>query len=63
MPDPERPGAEDGGWLLAFVHDAATDGSAFVVLDAEDVAAGPVATVALPQRVPAGFHGNWFATL
>jgi len=63
VPDPERPGAEDGGWLLAFVHDAATDGSAFVVLDAEDVAAGPVATVALPQRVPAGFHGNWFATL
>ena len=34
-----------------------------VVLDAEDVAAGPVATVALPQRVPAGFHGTWFAAV
>ena len=61
--DPDRSGVEDGGWLLAFVHDAASDSSEFVVLDAEDLAAGPVATVALPQRVPAGFHGNWFATL
>ena len=63
VPDPDRPGIEDGGWLLAFVHDAATDGSEFVVLDASDLAAGPVATVALPQRVPAGFHGNWFSTV
>jgi len=61
--DPDRPGIEDGGWLLAFVHDAVSDRSEFVVLDAEDLAAGPVATVALPQRVPAGFHGNWFATV
>ena len=27
--------------------------------DARDLAAGPVARVHLPQRVPAGFHGNW----
>ncbi len=58
--DPDRDGTEDGGWLLAFVHDAATDRSEFVVLDAGDPSAGPVATVALPQRVPAGFHGNWY---
>jgi 8'-apo-carotenoid 13,14-cleaving dioxygenase len=51
--------AEDDGWLLAFTH--AHDGSAasFVVLDAQDVASGPVAEVPLPQRVPYGFHGNW----
>jgi carotenoid cleavage dioxygenase-like enzyme len=54
--------AEDDGWLLAFTHDAATDVSSFVVLAAQDIAAGPVATVALPQRVPAGFHGNWIPT-
>jgi len=50
---------EDEGWLLTFVHDAADATSSFVVLAADDLAAGPVATVALPQRVPAGFHGNW----
>jgi len=60
--DPERQGVEDGGWLLAFVHDPASDGSELVVLDAEDLASGPVASVALPQRVPVGFHGNWFPT-
>jgi carotenoid cleavage dioxygenase len=51
--------AEDEGWLLAFTH--AHDGSSasFVVLDAQDLARGPVAEVALPQRVPYGFHGNW----
>ena len=51
--------AEDEGWLLGYVHDAATDRSDLVVLDARDVAAPPVATVHLPVRVPAGFHGNW----
>ena len=60
VPDPDRSGAEDGGWLLAFVHDSVTDGSTFVVLDAQDLAAGEVGSVRLPQRVPAGFHGNWY---
>jgi carotenoid cleavage dioxygenase-like enzyme len=47
------------GWLLTYVYDAAEDRSDLVVFDAGDVAAAPVATVRLPQRVPAGFHGNW----
>lgn len=51
--------AEDEGWLLGFVYDASVGRSELVVLDATDVAAGPVATVELPARVPAGFHGNW----
>jgi carotenoid cleavage dioxygenase len=51
--------AEDEGWLLSVVYDGARDGSDLVVLDATDVAAGPVATVRLPQRVPFGFHGSW----
>lgn len=50
---------EDEGWLLAFVYDAARDASDFVILDARDVAAAPVASIALPHRVPFGFHGNW----
>ena len=50
---------EDAGWLMCYVYDAARDRSDFVVLDATDLAAPPVATVALPARVPLGFHGNW----
>lgn len=48
---------EDAGWLMAFVYDAARDASDFAILDAADL--HTVATVALPQRVPSGFHGNW----
>ena len=53
--------AEDDGWVLSVVYDAARDASELVVLDAADFAAPPVATVALPQRVPFGFHGSWVA--
>jgi carotenoid cleavage dioxygenase len=51
--------ADDAGWLLGYVHDEATASTELAVLDATDVAAGPVATVALPQRVPYGFHAAW----
>ena len=56
-----RPGgtAEDDGWLLSFVHDEIEDRSEVVVLDAADLAAGPVARVLLPARVPIGFHATW----
>ncbi|WP_436795086.1 carotenoid oxygenase family protein [Actinospongicola halichondriae] len=53
--------AEDDGWLLSYVHDAATDKSDVVVLDAHDPSAGPVATIHLPRRAPFGFHGSWLA--
>jgi carotenoid cleavage dioxygenase len=56
-----RPGgtAEDDGWLVSFVHDEAEQRSEVVVLDASDLAAGPVARVLLPARVPIGFHATW----
>ncbi len=53
--------AEDDGWVMSFVYDAAGDRSDLVILDAQDFGAEPVATVHLPQRVPFGFHGNWVA--
>ena len=57
---PDAPDAgEDEGWLLGYVHDAATDRTDLVVLDAASMADGPVAVVHLPVRVPAGFHGSW----
>ena len=51
--------AEDDGWLMSLVYDKATDRGELVVLAAADPAAGPVARVMLPNRVPLGFHGNW----
>lgn len=64
--------AENDGWLLAMVSPrnptansstgvaATTD---LVVIDARDVAAGPVARMHLPDRLPFGFHGNFFASV
>jgi len=56
-----RPGAtgEGDGWILVCVHRAPTDTTDLVILEATDLAAGPVATVHLPRRIPAGFHGAW----
>lgn len=51
--------AEGEGWVLAVVWRAAENRSDLVVLDAQDIAAGPVATAHVPRRVPFGFHGNW----
>jgi carotenoid cleavage dioxygenase-like enzyme len=50
---------EDHGYLLSYVFDSARHAGSVVILDARDVAAGPVATVALPARVPYGFHAAW----
>jgi carotenoid cleavage dioxygenase len=58
-PADSRPGGD--GYLIAYVYDAAADRSDLVILDAADLAADPLATIALPARVPFGFHGNWLA--
>lgn len=50
---------EDEGYVMMYVHDRAANSSAFVILDGSDTSAPPIATVPLPQRVPAGFHGSW----
>ena len=55
---PARPdAAEDEGVLMGFVYDAGANRSALTVLDAATLE--PVASVALPARVPHGFHGSW----
>ena len=51
--------AEDDGWLMTLVQDTTTDRGELLVLSAADPAAGPVARVLLPNRIPNGFHGNW----
>jgi carotenoid cleavage dioxygenase len=51
--------AEDDGWLMTFVTDMTTRTADVVILHAQDLKAGPVATIHIPHRVPIGFHGNW----
>ena len=51
--------AEDDGWVLVCVYRHATNTSDVVILDGRNIASDPVATVRLPRRIPAGFHGAW----
>jgi carotenoid cleavage dioxygenase len=53
---------EDDGYLLTYTYDHARRASDLVILDARDVAHGPVARVHLPSRVPYGFHAAWVPT-
>ena len=51
--------AEDDGFVLTVVYDAPNDSSYLLVLEAQDIAAGPVAKAHLEHRIPMGFHGNF----
>ena len=52
--------AEDDGVLMGYVYDRGTDCSALAILDAHTL--DDVASIHLPHRMPAGFHGNWVPT-
>lgn len=56
-----RPDAdsEDDGWLLVCVYRAATDTTDVEILDAKNISQDPIATIHIPRRIPAGFHGAW----
>jgi carotenoid cleavage dioxygenase len=51
--------AEDDGYLVSYVYDEAERRSEVEVLDAAEIAAGPVCRIKLPVRVPIGFHATW----
>ncbi len=51
--------AEDDGYLVGFVTDTNDWSSACWIFDARAITAGPIAKLALPQRLPAGFHALW----
>lgn len=51
--------AEGDGWLLVPVSRVSKVRSDLVVLDAQNLAAGPLATIKLPVRVRSTFHGCW----
>jgi carotenoid cleavage dioxygenase-like enzyme len=50
--------AEDDGYLMTYVHDAASDTSSMAIFDAQTMSNEPIASVHLP-RIPFGFHGSW----
>jgi carotenoid cleavage dioxygenase len=54
--------AEGEGWMIGFVIDMVSQTTELVVIDAQHFEDDPVATVAIPHRIPPGFHGNWFAS-
>jgi carotenoid cleavage dioxygenase-like enzyme len=51
--------AEDDGYVVSFVTDMNTHTSECVVLDARNVAAGPVARIMLPHQISSGTHACW----
>jgi len=53
--------AEDQGWLITFVYNAARQCSDIVILDAADVT--PVATLHLHHHIPYGLHGSFTPVL
>jgi carotenoid cleavage dioxygenase len=56
-----RPGAraEDDGYLVTLVTDMNRDCSECWVLDAADIARGPIARLRLPDRISSGTHACW----
>lgn len=50
---------EDDAYLVSFLIDVARDRSVAVLIDAKDVAAGPVCTILLPHRISSGTHSFW----
>mmetsp|Transcript_23940 Transcript_23940/g.60241 ORF Transcript_23940/g.60241 Transcript_23940/m.60241 type:complete len:268 (+) Transcript_23940:35-838(+) len=48
---------EDDGWLMVTVYDAKQHRSSVAVLDAANIADGPVASIHLPHHLPHGLGG------
>jgi carotenoid cleavage dioxygenase len=54
-----RAAPEGDGYLVTTIYDERLDASELAVFDAQEVAAGPIASARLEHRVPIGFHGLW----
>ena len=51
--------SEDDGYVVTFVTNMNENTSSAMIFAAEDIARGPVAEVALPQRICVGTHSYW----
>ena len=58
---PRPDGAHEAGWLVVQGLDGRDGNAFFALLDAERVAAGPLATIRLDHPLPVSFHGSWIA--
>lgn len=59
---PKPGGRIDQGWLLSQVLDGDARVSRLEIFDAEQIPAGPLASVGLEHHVPISFHGWWQGT-
>jgi carotenoid cleavage dioxygenase len=59
---PRIGGADEAdGYAMTIVHRANSPTSELAIFAAKDIAAGPLATVHIPFRVPSGFHCNYYS--
>ena len=57
---PRRGGTDEAdGYLIVLAFHQPSNKSELLILDAQDVAGGPIASAKVPMRIPAGFHGSW----
>jgi len=56
-----KPGAtaEDDGYLVTFTMDVPNDRSDCHIFDARNLSDGPIARIALPERISSGTHATW----
>ena len=50
---------EDDGYLISYITDMKTNRSECAVIDAKNIAAGPVCRIFLPHRISSGTHATW----
>ena len=50
---------EDDGYLVSFIIDEVRGTSECILIDAQDIAAGPVCRIALPHKISSGTHAHW----
>lgn len=56
---PKENGSEGEGWLIALLNHLDVLRNDVVILDALNIAAGPIATIHLPLKLRLGLHGNF----
>lgn len=50
---------EEDAYVITFLVDMKQDRSECLIFEASDIAAGPVCTIVLPERISAGTHACW----